>query len=252
MTLGAFPRTHVEHCMGTVFSFSIAPPGVDEHALNTALDWLHRMDAMFSTYRADSEISRLRDGTLRLTSASAEVQAALDACEYFAAITDGFFNAYPDGQLDPSGYVKGWSIQRLGDMLTEAGSSNHCVNGGGDVFAVGRPTGDHGWRVGISDPHDSQKLLATTEAAGPFGVATSGVAERGAHILDPHTHQPAIGLAAVTVVAESLVTADVFATAAIAMGPERAPRWLAEHSDVQALLVYPDGHTEQIGTQPRP
>ena len=49
-------------------------------------------------------------------------------------------------------------------------------------------------------------------------VATSGIAERGAHILDPRTGSPATGVASATVVASTLELADVWATASVVAG----------------------------------
>lgn len=71
-------------------------------------------------------------------------------------------------------------------------------------------------------------------------VATSGTAERGAHVIDPFTGQPAEALASVTVVGHDLIRSDAYATAAIAMG-DRARRWLQGCAGYEALAVAADG-----------
>ena len=71
-----------------------------------------------------------------------------------------------------------------------------------------------------------------------LAVATSGTAERGAHIVDPRTGRSAVtDLVAVTVVAPSLTWADCWATAAFAMGSRQGSRWLESLPDVEALLI---------------
>jgi thiamine biosynthesis lipoprotein len=236
------PVRHVEKCMGTMFSFHIATPGVTRTDLLLTLAWLHDMDALFSTYRAGSQINRINSGTLTVAGADDEVRDVLAACERYRDTTDGYFDHHtPDGQLDPSGYVKGWAIQTASDMLAAAGSVNHCVNGGGDVACTGRPVPDRPWRIGVSDPHRPGVTVRTVAADGPIAVATSGLAERGAHIYNPHTGGAALELASVTVAAPDLVTADIYATAAVAMGTERAAGWLAGRSDVLATLIETDG-----------
>ncbi len=228
--------------MGTAFSFHLAAPGVTRHDLQPVLSWLHDMDALFSTYRPESQISRINAGQLCEADADDVVRHVLAACEQHRADTDGYFDARADGyQLDPSGYVKGWAIQTASDMLTAAGSANHCVNGGGDVVCVGRPAPDRPWRIGVADPHHRDTIVRTVSAAGPIAVATSGLAERGAHILDPHTGRPAVELASVTVAARDLVTADVCATAAAAMGAERAQAWLRGRQGLLCTLITADG-----------
>lgn len=247
----ALPVHHVEHCMGTVFSFRVPSPGVSRAALDDAVAWLHEMDALFSTYRPDSELSRINDGSLRVARASTEVRHVLAACEAVEAATGGWFSPRPDGRaLDLDGYVKGWVTQRVADLFAAAGSPHHCVNGGGDVVCAGRPEAGRGWSIGIADPHHRGGLLTVIEAEGPVAVATSGTAERGTHILDPHDGSAATGLASATVVATDLVTADTWATAAVAMGPDEARTRLGRLPGVAALLVTPDGSRTTVGAWP--
>jgi thiamine biosynthesis lipoprotein len=69
-------------------------------------------------------------------------------------------------------------------------------------------------------------------------TASSGTAERGAHIVDPRTGRSAVtDLVAVTVVAPRLTWADCWATAAFAMGSREALGWLESLPDVEALLI---------------
>jgi ApbE family protein len=141
----------IVHCMGTVFSFDVREPGVPGTVLDEATALLGQLDATFSTYREGSEISRLGRGELPVEACSAEVRFVLGECERYRLLTGGYFSAYAAGSLDPSGYVKGWAIERVSDLLRAAGSARHCVNGGGDVQCVGGTTATP-WRIGIADP----------------------------------------------------------------------------------------------------
>ena len=236
----AIPIRHVEHCMGTVFSFDVRSPGIEHATLDEALAWLHHVDATFSTYRPDSAISQLAAGELQQSQLSDEVRTVLDRCAELTTLTDGYFSAFADGALDPSGYVKGWAIEIASDILQTGGSRNHCVNGGGDVQCVGRPAPGQPWRVGVSDPLHPGRLVQTIEGSGRLAVATSGSAERGTHITDPHTRTPPTGLASVTVVGENLTLVDAYATAAFAMG-SAAHNWLAGIATISSVVVLDDG-----------
>ncbi len=224
--------------MGTVFSLDVRAPGVPAAAMTEAVRWLHWVDATFSTYRDDSEISRLGRAELELADCSPEVREVLELAERLAAGTDGYFSVYPQGVLDPSGVVKGWAIERASDLLRRAGSTSHCVNGGGDVQCVGG-TGSGDWRIGIADPHDRSRLAAVVVGA-DLAVATSGIAERGCHVLDPHDGTAATELASLTVVGASLSVVDAYATAGLAMGRD-AIGWLERLSGYEALAILPDG-----------
>jgi thiamine biosynthesis lipoprotein len=87
--------------MGTVFSIDIRPPGVDQAALDSVITWLHWVDATFSTYRQDSQISRLGRGELSLAECAPEVTEILDRCAELEAETAGYFSAWIGGSLDP-------------------------------------------------------------------------------------------------------------------------------------------------------
>jgi thiamine biosynthesis lipoprotein len=234
-------RRHVEHCMGTAFSFDLRSPHVPAAVLDDAIAWLHRMDATFSPYRHDSEISRLARGELTVAGCAPEVREILGRCDRLREATGGCFSAYASGTLDPSGVVKGWAVERVAAMLRRAGSRNHSVNGGGDLRLTGGPEPDRPWRIGIADPLRPGSL--TTLITGrDMAVATSGTAERGAHIIDPRTALPAAGLASVTVVGPSLITADAYATAAFVMG-DAARDWIEELPGHEAHAVTADGRT---------
>jgi FAD:protein FMN transferase len=243
MTSGTRPGRirHAEQVMGTVVSFDI--PASASPALQDAVRWLHWVDATFSPYRDDSDVSRFGRGSATLADCAPELAEVMDACAEVSSLSGGYFTARPGGRFDPSGYVKGWAIERAAAMLTASGSAEHSVNGGGDVQCVG----DHGpgqpWRVGIADPLRPGSLVLVV-CGRDFAVATSGVAERGPHIINPHTGQPATGLASVTVVGAHLATADAYATAAFAMGP-RARDWVESLDGYEAFAITPDGATWQ-------
>ena len=93
--------------------------------------------------------------------------------------------------------------------------------------------------MGIADPLRPGSL-AIVVSGHDFAVATSGLAERGPHIINPHTGQPAAGLASITVVGASLAAADAYATAAFAMGPA-ARDWVESLDGYEAFAITPSG-----------
>jgi len=220
---------HVEQVMGTAVSIELADdrPGPElRELIDDVCRWLHEVDARFSTYKEDSEVSRMRRGELTLADCSDDLRHVLNACADLWRDTDGYFDAYAGGPLDPSGYVKGWSVEVASARLAAAGSVNHYINAGGDIRMRGHHPDGGPWRVGIRHPWEADKVswvLALTDGA----IATSGTYERGHHVINPRTGQPARGLRSVTVVGPDLTLADAYATAALAMG-EAGLTWLAK------------------------
>ncbi len=157
---------------------------------------------------------------------SADLRHVLAVCADLWRDTDGYFDAYAGGPLDPSGYVKGWSVEVASERLAAAGCTDHYINAGGDIRMRGHHPDGGPWRVGIRHPWEADKLswvLALTDGA----IATSGTYERGDHVINPRTGAPARGLRSVTIVGADLALADAYATAALAMG-EAALTWLAK------------------------
>ncbi|MFN2561919.1 MAG: FAD:protein FMN transferase [Jatrophihabitans sp.] len=240
MTPATQARTrHVEHCMGTVFSIDVRDTGNWDDAVAEVVTWLHEVDAVFSTYRPDSDISRMGRGELTLRGAHPEVATVLDLSAQIQLETDGAFSAVTDRRLDPTGLVKGWAVERASRLLRARGSRNHLVNGGGDVQLSGEAAPGRPWTVGITDPHDSTTVL-TTVCGQDFAVATSGTAERGAHIRDPYTGRAVTGVASASVTGPSLTFADAFATAVFVKG-DRGCRWIEGIPGYEALVVLADG-----------
>ncbi len=233
--------------MGTVVSFDAPLSARDDGSLDAAVRWLHWVDRVFSPYRPDSDVSLLAAAEVTVDACAPEVAEVLAACAFVRDLSGGYFTSSPGGQFDPSGYVKGWAIERAAVILSQAGSASHLVNGGGDVQCAGgrgAATPPQPWRVGIADPFRPGGL-ALVVTARDSAVATSGTAERGSHIVNPVTGHPAVGLASLTVVGPSLAFADACATAAFAMGPGLAREWTESLEDHEAFAITAAGDTWQ-------
>src|SRR6202034_1658676 len=131
---------HAEPVMGTVVSFDVPAAAVVGGSLEAAVRWLHWVDRIFSPYRPDSDVSLLAAAEVSVDGCAPEVAEVISACTAVRLCSGGYFTAAPGGVFDPSGYVKGWAVERAAAILSAAGSTNHLVNGGGDVqCAGGRP-----------------------------------------------------------------------------------------------------------------
>jgi thiamine biosynthesis lipoprotein len=228
----------VEHVMGMPIVVEVRDVRVDGPVVDEVFDWFRWVDSVFSTYKHGSQISRLNRGELRLADAHEDVVSVLGLCEELRAITGGYFDAAataPAGSVDPSGLVKGWAVDRAAAILDAAGVRTYAVNAGGDMRLRGGV-----WRVGIQHPLDRKAVARVIEAT-DLAVATSGEYARGQHVVDPHTGEPPAGVLSVTITGPDLATADAYATAAFAMGAERAPHWTARLCGYEAMTILADG-----------
>ncbi|MEV8541372.1 FAD:protein FMN transferase [Streptomyces sp. NPDC051572] len=221
----------VEHVMGFPVSLRVDDEGIGDEIADALFAWLREVDARFSPFRPDSEVCRYDRGELQLPDLSADLTEVLDLCERYRVATGGAFDVrLPGRPLDPCAVVKGWSVQRAAELLTAAGARRFILNAGGDVVVAGGP-----WRVGVRHPEHADQLCTVLELT-DGAVATSARYERGDHIVDGRTGEPATGLLSISVVAASLTEADATATAAFAMGPEGVD-WAAARPGCEVFAV---------------
>ena len=223
---------------GTVIVIDATSLGLGEGALTKAVDeveeFFFQVDRDFSTYRENSQVSRIRRGELKIEDASEYVQQVWALCEYSREITLGAFDPWKaEGGFDPSGLVKGWAAEIGAQMLVEAGAQNILINASGDiVLRGGKPEGGP-WNIGIASPDDVEKYVKLFDVTNG-SVATSGDYEKGAHIIDPHTGLIAIGARSASVIGPDGALCDALATALMVDGID-AQKWigrpeLAEYS----------------------
>jgi len=241
----------VEEQWGTRISVDVRDV-VDSALLERVFRWFARVDDLFSTWRDDTEIMRIGRGELTVDDADKDVRVVLALCEELRVESQGAFDIsvatiaggpMKTGQapLDPSGFVKGWALEQAAAMLTMTGVGRFSIGAGGDVLVSGHPETDdpsQAWRVGIQHPWEHDRVvvvLSVVDAA----VATSGRYERGDHIIDPRTGEPAVGLVAATVVGPDLGIADAYATAVMVRGAEDGLRWLAQRDGYEGLVITP-------------
>ena len=120
----------VEDVMGMPILVEVSDDDVDEQVFTDVFGWFRWVDGVFSTYKADSEISRINSGELEVADADQGVITVLGLCEQLRATTDGYFDARASSPelLDPSGLVKGWSVDRAAAILDSAGVRRYAVN----------------------------------------------------------------------------------------------------------------------------
>ena len=154
----------------------------------------------------------------------------LARCEALRRATGGYFDVRATGALDPSGFVKGWAVDRAARCSTPRACARWCVDAGGDVLVRGG-----GWRVGVRHPASRARSPAwwsSTTARSPPRAPTSA----GPTCATRTRARAPAGVRSVTVLGRELATADAYATAAFAMG-ERGPAWTARLRGHGAMTI---------------
>ena len=213
---------------GTVISIQ-TPIEVDVGLFNAACQeagqYFTQIDDRFSTFKSDSEVSRLRRAELSINDASPEVKLVWNRCIELRELTQRAFDPWSvPGGFDPSGFVKGWAAQEALRFFAIRNISHIQINAGGDVVLRGGVAVDTPWRIGVRHP-DLPDSIAKSFELFDGAVASSGTYERGAHIIDPRVGVPAVGARAATVVGPDAGVADALATALVVDGRD-AVNWM--------------------------
>ena len=224
--------------MGTGVTIDI-PEAKNSRVFTDVFNYLKMVDRRFSTYKKDSEVSRYARGELKWWQRSRDLRHIINAVKDAEVATDGAFSAWAAGTFEPSGYVKGWSIEQASKIIEKAGFDTYCISIGGDINARGEKV----WKIGIQDPKDKKRSFVTLNIK-DRAVATSGNYVRGAHIINPKTGQPADGLSSVTVVGPNIIDADVLATAAFVLGDFAINFIGGQAKGYEALAVHKNGRIE--------
>jgi thiamine biosynthesis lipoprotein len=146
-------------------------------------------------------------------------------------------------QIDLSSIAKGYGVDAVAQLLEDAGIADYLAEVGGEMRLSGvSPRGDD-WRVAIEAPDPRQRSVALAFSATDIAVATSGDyrnffevdGQRYSHSIDARTGWPVRhDLVSVTVLHESAMWADAWATALTVLGPDLA----LSVAQQQGLAVY--------------
>ena len=156
----------------------------------------------------------------------------------------------PKMEIDLGGIAKGYTSDRVIEILQENGVEHALINLGGNVKTLGhRPDGSD-WNIAVTDPEDTQTFIGGVRTSDK-AVITSGGYQRyfekdGViydHIIDVSTGYPAdSGLSSVTVIAEDGTLADGVSTSLFIMGLEKAgEHWRDNAKMFDAVFVEDDG-----------
>lgn len=214
---------------GTVIIFQIpkgsAPRPEFELACDESIAFFKEIDRLFSTYREDSEVTKLRRGQITIEEANPYLKLVWNRCIELRDQTNRAFDPWAvPGGFDPSGYVKGWAAQEALGYFAERNINRIQINAGGDLVVRGGYDEATPWIIGIRHPDRSDEIAKSVEIY-DGAVASSGIYERGAHIIDPRVGVPAVGARAATVIGPDAGVADALATALIVDGRDSI-NWL--------------------------
>ncbi|MFC1571830.1 FAD:protein FMN transferase [Candidatus Margulisiibacteriota bacterium] len=209
------------------------------HLANKALGELRRLDRLFNKFDPRSEIAHLnRASSEEPQEISADTAKVFTLAKKITKLSRGAFDITLGGkeefknQIDLGGIAKGYAAESARALLLKSGAKNGIIDMRSSIAVLG----NREQRIGIRHPRVEGELLGTVTLQGGQSLSTSGDYERGQHIIDPRTGEPAELCQSVTVIGTNAAEVDALSTAIFVLGPTRGMR-LANQLDVQALIV---------------
>ncbi|MEE2756169.1 MAG: FAD:protein FMN transferase [Myxococcota bacterium] len=162
-----------------------------------------------------------------------------------------------DVYVDLSAIAKGYAVDQVAKTLSEAGQRDFLVEIGGELRTSGLNHRRKPWRLAVERPGAGMGEVHKNAIIdlGTGAMATSGDyrnfyevdGKRVSHTIDPRTGRPIThSLSSVTVVAETCMEADGWATALNVLGPDEAMA-LAEKNGLKIFMLIrgKDGYQER-------
>lgn len=153
-----------------------------------------------------------------------------------------------DLRIDLSAIAKGYAVDSVAEALNNLGLQNHLVDIGGEMRATGTKSPSVRWTIAIESPTSDQQGIQQMLHLKDSTIATSGDYRnffdaneaRYSHEIDPQTGRPVTHtLASVSVIGDSCMLADAWATALIVLGPKKGME-LSEQAGLAAFFVIRD------------
>ena len=151
----------------------------------------------------------------------------------------------PGMELDMGGIGKGYAVDRVIDLLREAGVTSALVDAGSStLYALGAPPGKDGWKVVVPRPSDRAHAISEVLLR-DNSLSTSGSYEKFfrlngrtyCHIMDPRTGEPVPGMLQTTVIAPTGTATDALSTTMFVMGPTAGRKLLGSMPNTSAIWI---------------
>jgi thiamine biosynthesis lipoprotein len=222
----------------------VAVAGGDPRAVAAVLElW----EETFSLFRPQSELSRVNSSPARVLTVSSLFARALEVSLDMAAETEGLVEPTLCGRW-PDVVLSGWMLSRPPGLALD-------LNGVVKALAVDEAAAtldgpgfiSVGGDLAVCGPVDVALPAGGAIRVVSGGLATSGTASRGAHLVDTATGRPSESCwQQVTASGATCLSADVAAKAGFLLG-ERGPEWL-DARGIAGRFVGLDGEVVENAT----
>ncbi len=248
---------------------------------NSSADWLSVSPSLYAVLKQANSISKLSDGAFDITVGplvnlwgfgpdpmsfvvpdKAEIEQKLKKIGYKKILFDDekqkIKKLEPKLYIDLSAIAKGYAVDQVGLLLEQNEIAEYMVEIGGELKLRGHNIADKPWRIAVEKPTAGNRAIQKVLPLTDISLATSGdyrnyfelEGVRFSHTIDPRKGRSiAHKLASVTILSDTAMKADAWATALMVLGAEQGFN-LAENKSIAALFIIKtdDGFAEKASS----
>jgi len=256
LAASAFAAEKSAEVMGTTVRVEVAEKDAPE-LVDQALKEVRRLDKLFSRFDPASEISMINrlagEDSFQI---SPDTFKVIETAKKINELSRGAFDitlGHSEDllldektrkvylrrkgiKIDLGGIGKGYAVDSARGILLKRGVKSAIIDMRSSIAVIG-----DGWRVGVLDPKDRNRILGTVILNNGDALSTSGQYERPGHIIDPRTGKPADKCLSVTVITQNAALADALSTAIFILGPSEGMKIIKLMKNVSVVIVDKSG-----------
>jgi thiamine biosynthesis lipoprotein len=198
--------------------------------ISKAIDCYKRTNGAFDISIAPlSKLWGFKENTYRVPSPS-EINQTLNFVNIEDVIVEGnkVMLKKPEDALDFGGIAKGYTLDKIKEILPNFDLKNAIINMGGNILTYG-DSNKGSWLIGIKHPRGDGTVGKIAIKGSKF-ISTSGDYERFfiengkryCHIIDPSTGYPSDKIISISVISDAGYFGDALSTAFFVLGKEKS------------------------------
>ncbi|MGL4850725.1 MAG: FAD:protein FMN transferase [Clostridium sp.] len=151
--------------------------------------------------------------------------------------------------LDLGSIAKGYTADRITEILREEGVNKAIVDLGGNIYAFGEKNENEKWKIGIQNPFSDRGDVVGAIKVKDKSIVTTGIYERFLerdgekyhHILNPKTGYPyESNIGGVSIISDKSIDGDALSTLVFTLGIEKGLQFVEGIEGVECIFVDKD------------
>ncbi len=154
--------------------------------------------------------------------------------------------------IDLGGIAKGYVTEKVAEHLKNYNFSGVLINAGGNIKVLGNKPGKENWKIGVENPFELEKIIASVLLSDNETAVTSGnymryyevAGVRYHHLISPINGYPVNYNASVTIISTDSALADYYSTYIFLLPTEQGLHVLETTPNIAGIIIDISGNVK--------